>query len=133
LAAQAIKRLAGFPRAARLLKPADFKRVISKGRRRRSPCFTAYEFVVAAQGPEAQLPASSARMGLAVSKKAMPRAVDRNRFKRLVRESFRKSSDLPVADVVIMATPRARKISRPELAEELSQYWIQLRKRWPVS
>lgn len=113
--------MTGFARTARLLRPADFKRVMSQGRKKRSASFTAYEH----EGP-GQL----ARLGLTVSRKAMPRAVDRNRFKRLARESFRAAGPLPAHDVVIMASPAARKTARSELANELRNYWQRLRERW---
>lgn len=116
--------MTGFPRTARLLKPADFKRVISQGRRRRSPSFTAYEHAGET---------GDARFGLTVSRKAMPRSVDRNRFKRIARESFRASLPLPRCDVVIMASANAKLKSRHELAAELIDYWTRLRERWPAS
>lgn len=68
-----------------------------------------------------------------MAKKALPLAVARNRFKRIVRESFRQQSGLPPCDVVIMATPNARKVTAGQLAAELTEYWGRLRERWPAS
>ncbi|MGQ0697132.1 MAG: ribonuclease P protein component [Panacagrimonas sp.] len=116
--------MTGFPRAARLLRPIDFKRVISEGRKRRSASFTAFE-----QAGQSE----RARLGLTVSRKAMPRSVDRNRFKRIARESFRAAAPLPLCDVVIMAAPSARTAERSQLAAELGDYWKRLRERWHVS
>jgi ribonuclease P protein component len=107
-----------------LLRPADFERVMAQGRRRRGQSFTAIELAGAAPG---------ARLGLAVSKKSLRRAVDRNRFKRIVRESFRAALDLPVCDVVILATPAARSTEGAALAIELDDYWKRLSQRWPRS
>lgn len=46
----------------------------------------------------------AARLGLVVAKKHLKRAVDRNRFKRLVRESFRAhQQQLEGLDVVVLA------------------------------
>lgn len=42
------------------------------------------------------------RLGLVISKKNLPRAVDRNRVKRVIRESFR-TRQLPGLDVVALA------------------------------
>jgi ribonuclease P protein component len=43
-----------------------------------------------------------ARLGVVVSRRFLPRAVDRNTLKRIVREAFRaRSSELPDADVLI--------------------------------
>ena len=63
----------------------------------------------------------------------MPRSVDRNRFKRIARESFRAAMPLPSCDVVIMAANGARTIDRRQLATELQEYWRRLRERWPAS
>lgn len=97
---------------------------MAHGRRRRGNSFTAIEQAGATDGP---------RLGLAVSKKALPHAVDRNRFKRIVRESFRAALDLPACDVVILASPAARATERRQLALELGEYWKRLRERWPRS
>ena len=44
----------------------------------------------------------SARLGLVVPKRGTPRAHQRNRVKRLVRESFRhEAATLPCADMVV--------------------------------
>ena len=42
-----------------------------------------------------------ARLGLIVGKRVLRRAVDRNRTKRLIRESFRQRTGLPAVDVVV--------------------------------
>ena len=48
----------------------------------------------------------AARLGLIVGKKVLRRAVDRNRAKRMIRESFRRQRRLPAVDIVVrlMAT-----------------------------
>lgn len=116
--------MTGFPRSVRLLRPADFKRVISAGRKRRSASFTAFESAGEAE---------SARFGITVARKTLPRSVDRNRFKRIARESFRGALPLPRCDVVIMAAMGARTTDRRQLAAELHEYWRRLRERWPAS
>lgn len=45
--------------------------------------------------------ADSARLGLVVAKKVLRRAVDRNRAKRAIRESFRLNQRLPAVDIVV--------------------------------
>lgn len=64
------------------------------------------------------------RLGLAVSKKVAPRAVDRNRLKRHARESFRSHREtLAGLDVVVMANPGARRSPPPALRNSLDQHW----------
>lgn len=82
----------GFPRAARLTRPSEFTRVFRQGRRSHSRYF----ILIAKPGGE------RARLGLAVGRKASPRAVARNRIKRIVRDAFRHSA-LPPMDLVVVA------------------------------
>lgn len=64
------------------------------------------------------------RLGLAISKKHAKRAVDRNRLKRIVRESFRQhQATLPAMDFVVMAKGGAQKLSNTELFDSLERHW----------
>ncbi len=57
--------------------------------------------------------------GLAISKRVSKRAVERNRIKRLLRESFRRvRSQLPPLDLVVMAREQAAGVPGPELLAE---------------
>ena len=68
-----------------------------------------------------------ARLGLAVSKRVSKRAVERNRIKRLLRESFRRiRSQLPPLDVMVMAREQAAGVPGPELLAELDVLWRKL-------
>jgi len=67
-------------------------------------------------------------MGLAISKRVSKRAVDRNRIKRLVRESFRRHRlELPPIDLMVMAREQAVNLPGPELLDELHLLWKKLR------
>ncbi|MCF7982872.1 MAG: ribonuclease P protein component [Thiohalocapsa sp.] len=70
------------------------------------------------------------RLGLAISRKCAPRAVDRNRIKRLIRESFRNqaSGRCPV-DIVVMCRPAARDTDNAALLRSLQRHWRHLRDR----
>jgi ribonuclease P protein component len=80
---------AGFPRAARLLKHADFERVYKLGRRHFSPHMTVF-YLRQAEGasPQGAVPEKGARVGFTVGK-VLGGAVERNRIKRRLREAVR--------------------------------------------
>lgn len=89
--------------------------MLAAGRRLNEPLLTA---VVAARG------LSEARLGLAISGKAVPRSVDRNRIKRLARESFRaRRAALPALDIVILARSGAAAAPAAQLRETLDRLW----------
>lgn len=103
-----------FPRSARLLKPAQFQRVFSNGRRVAVPGFQLHV-----------LPADDgARLGLAVSRRVDRRAVVRNRIKRAARELFRiQRGGLPGADYVLVARREAATMTPAELTAALQALW----------
>jgi ribonuclease P protein component len=78
--------LLGFslPKEARLLKRAEFLRVYEQGRRIDGRFMTV--FVLPNDGP-------MHRLGVTATRKAIGKAHDRNRCKRLLRESFRLSRE----------------------------------------
>jgi ribonuclease P protein component len=68
--------------------------------------------------------AAEARLGLAISARAVPRALARNRIKRLARESFRACrAQLPAADLVLQARAGAGAAERAELRSMLDRLW----------
>jgi ribonuclease P protein component len=63
-----------------------------------------------------------ARLGLAIARKQVRRAVARNRLKRIVRESFRHRSEaLHGIDLVVMARADAAKADKTTLRESLDR------------
>ena len=72
----------GFPKEARLAKRAEFLRVYDQGARFEGRFMTV--FVLPSNGPRH-------RVGVTATKKAIGKAHDRNRAKRLLRECFRLS------------------------------------------
>lgn len=108
----------GFPRTARLLTSADFQSVFKKPKKFHSRFFSIYV---------APNSLSESRLGLAVSKKALPKAAARNRIKRLVRESFRKNRwQFSSLDVIFLARKELLSIENQELTEELNGVWNKL-------
>lgn len=56
-----------------------------------------------------------ARLGMVVSKRVFPHAVDRNRVRRRIREAFRQlASNLPPLDLVVRPLAKAGKDDRRE-------------------
>lgn len=102
---------AEFPRVARLLLPQEFDAVFKGGRRERGRFFVC----VVRPGSSAM-----ARLGLAVGRKLLPRAHDRNLVKRLARESFRlHRARLPPLDLVISPGKQVREGDRYTLRADL--------------
>lgn len=73
---------------------------------------------------------SYSRLGLAIAKKQVKLAVQRNRVKRLARESFRQHNDgLPCVDMVLLVCKEIGEIDNKELYQWLESLWQQLTKR----
>jgi ribonuclease P protein component len=71
---------------------------------------------------------SQARLGLAIAKKIAARAVDRNRLRRLARESFRQL-ELASLDYVVMARKDAVSAPNPSLRSSLERHFARLSRR----
>jgi ribonuclease P protein component len=66
-------------------------------------------------------------MGQAVSRRVSRRAVDRNRIKRIVRESYRHvRAELPSLDILLIARTSAVQAPNAELRDDLSRLWKKL-------
>ena len=107
-----------FPRTARLLKAGDFAALRGNSKRISVRHFLA-EFRPTDQ--------PTCRLGQAVSRRVSKRAVDRNRIKRLVRESYRHiRSELPCVDILMIARSSAVKTPSSDLREDLAMLWKKL-------
>jgi len=70
---------------------------------------------------------AACRLGLAIAKRHVKKAVERNRIKRLVRESFRHSREgLAGLDVVVLARSGAAAQGNRRLRDSLAQHWRRL-------
>jgi ribonuclease P protein component len=103
----------GFPRAARLLKHADFDRVYKQGRRHFSSHMTVF-YLRQAEG--------GARVGFTVGR-VLGGAVQRNRIKRRLREAVRLHRSLLKGSVDVVINPKksVRTVEFPILLEEVSR------------
>jgi ribonuclease P protein component len=109
---------AGLPREARVRRAGDFAALRQASGRLGGRCFSVR------WRPNGL---DHARLGLAISKRVSKRAVERNRIKRLVRESFRRTRlGLPPIDLVVMAREAAAGVPGTELLAELEALWRRL-------
>lgn len=109
---------AGLPREARLRRPGDFAALRTSSGRAGGRCFHM-------RYRDNDL--GHARLGLAISKRVSKRAVERNRIKRLLRESFRRvRQQLPAVDMMVMAREQAAGVPGPQLLAELDELWKKL-------
>ncbi|WP_028918332.1 ribonuclease P protein component [Pseudoxanthomonas sp. J35] len=99
---------ARFPRSARVRLRAEYTAVFEQGRRLGDALFGLHW--VPGEQP--------ARLGLAVSRKVDPRAVGRNRIKRVLREATRHlRPQMAGGDYVVVARPAAARASNAQLVE----------------
>ncbi|MCG7599625.1 ribonuclease P protein component [Halomonas sp. McH1-25] len=111
----------GFPRQLRLLTAGEYRRVFDQA-----------SYKIHGKGLLA-LASDNAlgypRVGLVFSKKNVRRAVDRNRLKRLVRESIRlQQHRLPAVDIVVLARRGVNDLDNETLHRQLYGMWRRLEK-----
>ena len=111
-----------FPYNYRLLKAVDYKAVFDTAQYKVS----CRSFLLLASPNSATYP----RLGLIVAKKNVARAVQRNRVKRLIRESFRHNKALVAGfDIVVLARKGAGNLSNGRISERVQVLWADLSKK----
>lgn len=108
--------MTGLAKQARLLTKADYNAVFYKSVKVSNSFFLILIH---------KTPKSFSRLGLVISKKADKRAVQRNRIKRLCRETFRKHVFDIHCDFVVLAKPNTSSKSSKELTKALGLLWQQ--------
>ena len=107
-----------FPKRNRIRNANLFKNLINTGRRSRLK----YANIITA-GNNLGYP----RLGISIAKKAVPRAVDRNRLKRIYREIFRKNKKLlGTRDLLIICSQNINAKSDPYMAADIRHYFTEL-------
>ncbi len=110
-----------FPRARRLTRPYEFGSVFNKPYRSVDGCFT-----VLYRPNKLHCP----RLGLAITRKRVRRAVARHRIKRQVRESFRLAQRLlDGLDLVVLAREGIASRANDELRASLTKHWQRIHDR----
>jgi ribonuclease P protein component len=107
-----------FPPTLRLKKAAEFKAVFANPVKSSDRYFTLLATCNAHGHP---------RIGLAIAKKMVRRAVDRNAIKRTVRESFRLQQDMITdLDIVVLAKKDVLGAKPALLMDSLQKHWLRL-------
>jgi ribonuclease P protein component len=106
------------PPERRMRRPAEFKRAYAAGKRLGNEFFT-----VNAQANGL----GCARLGMSIAARILRRAVDRNRVRRLIRESFRVHQlGLPAIDIVIGARAGVLAADNAQLRGALEKLWLKV-------
>ena len=109
------------PLERRIRHKTQFDAVYAQGRR-----FGDGYFSVAARANELGGP----RLGMAIASKTAGNSVQRNRIRRIIRESFRlRQHALPPLDLVVSARSRVRGAPNAELRASLDALWEQVTNR----
>ncbi|WP_205342753.1 ribonuclease P protein component [Denitrificimonas caeni] len=116
----------GFGREKRLLTPQQFKAVFDSA----SNKVPGKNVLLLARDNQFEHP----RLGLVIGKKSVKLAVERNRIKRQIRESFRHNQDILIGvDIVIVARRGIADLSNIELRQQFDKMWKRLaRQRTPA-
>ena len=115
-----------FARESRLLTPGQFQAVFSKPIRFGSRHFTIL-IIPSKLSPDSD---KNNRLGLAIAKKRVKLAVQRNRVKRIVRESFRLNQHkLPAIDMVVMVKSGIDQLDNHEINQQLEKIWRKIIQR----
>lgn len=98
----------------RLKRPEEYKQVFSSKRRSSDNSFL---FLARSNG------FNHARLGLAVPKKYIHRAVERNRLKRIIRESFRLKQEKLKGNDIVVVVKNKMDVNQKNIESILAKHW----------
>ena len=107
-----------FSRSDRLISKHDFQTVFAK------PTKISRQHLVALSCSN-QI--GHARLGMSISKHQVKRAVDRNRLRRIIRESFRQHKNtLKELDIVLILRSECTRLTKSALRKVIDTLWLDL-------
>lgn len=106
-----------FKKTRRLLKKNDYDHVFTQAKK-----LVMAEFIILYRDNVI----GHARLGLAISKKMISKAHDRNRVKRMLRETFRTHANLPPIDIIVLARHGVSGVQNSIIIAKLDTAWNKL-------
>ena len=107
-----------FTKQQRLLNGAEYRRAFKASKKYTFDAFSIYVSTYEQEYP---------RLGLAISKRHAPTAVQRNSVKRVIREVFRLNYEaLPAVDIIIVSRIGITQLSKQQLREQVQAFLIKL-------
>ena len=114
--------MATFSRAMRMNKPSDYTRVFRQAKRAAGGGLT----VLTVENTVGQ-----PRLGLAIAKKHLKFAYQRNRLKRIIRASFRDNQTVFAnIDIVVLSRPDVLKKNSAQIWAALEEHWLTVAEQW---
>lgn len=112
----------GYPKKSRLLNAEEYTAVFN---RNHFKVANRYFLILALQQKDC-----NPRLGTVVAKKNIATAVQRNRIKRIIRESFRHQQDsLANLDLVVLVRKGTDQLQNYEISDHLLRLWQDLGKK----
>lgn len=107
-----------FPRSLRLTTKAQYQSVFDQAAKANQ------KHLLVLYKPNQKL---HGRLGLLIGKRAVSDAVDRNRIKRTIRESFRHNQEKLIGfDVIVIARHQCDTLNNSQLREGIDNLWERL-------